>query len=257
MRRPLDIGSVLTRVFQTYANEIALILPLAIIVALIAAVLDALANEGLSSLLYTAIRLIVDSAAAMIFAGLVIEIVRRNRTGEPRTTLGQMLASVTPVLLNLIVAAILYGLGVGIGLILIIVPGLILLTWWALVAPAIVVERAGIIASFGRSKQLVDGNGWAVFAVVLIIFLITAFVSLIFVVLFAIIGGFVGTLIGIFISGIIVKPLGALAAAIMYFDLREIETEDRAAQAAAAGQQAPQQAPRQPPPQDPPPAPAG
>ena len=69
---------------------------------------------------------------------------------------------------------------------------------------------------------------------VLIIFLISAFASLILVVLFDIIGGFVGSLVGIFLAGVLVKPLGALAAPIMYFDLREIEAEDRAAQAAAA-----------------------
>ena len=39
--------------------------------------------------------------------------------------------------------------------------------------------------------------------------------------------------------GVILKPLGALAAPIMYYDLREIEAEDRAAQAAAAEHQAP------------------
>ena len=243
MRRQLDVGSVLTRVFQTYGNEAALILPLAVIVALIAAVLDALANEGLSSLLSTVIRLLVDSAAAMVFAGLVIEIVRRRRDGDPRTTLGEMLESVWPVLLNLILASLLYGIGVAIGLVLLIVPGLILLTWWALIAPVIVVERRGIIESFGRSKQLVDGNGWMVFAVVVVIFLISALVSLLLVVLFAIFGGFVGSLIGIFIAGVILKPLGALAAPIMYYDLREIEAEDRAAQAAAAEHQAPPPAP--------------
>ena len=69
MRRQLDVGSVLARVFQTYGSEIAVILPLAVIVSLIAAVLDALANEGLGSLPYSLIRLLVDSAAAMIFAG--------------------------------------------------------------------------------------------------------------------------------------------------------------------------------------------
>ena len=204
MRRQLDVGSVLARVFQTYGSEIAVILPLAVIVSLIAAVLDALANEGLGSLPYSLIRLLVDSAAAMIFAGPVIEIVRPNREGEPRTSLGQMLESVWPVLLGLIVASFLYGIGVAIGLILLIVPGLIVLTWWAVVAPVIVIERAGIIEAFGRSRRLVDGNGWMV-----------------------------------------------LAAPIMYFDLREIEADDRAARAAAAEHRVPPA-----PAQEPPPAPS-
>ena len=134
----------------------------------------------------------------------MIEIVRRNREGEPRTSLGQMLESVWPVLLGLIVASFLYGIGVAIGLILLIVPGLIVLTWWAVVAPVIVIERAGIIEAFGRSRRLVDGNGWMV-----------------------------------------------LAAPIMYFDLREIEADDRAARAAAAEHRVPPA-----PAQEPPPAPS-
>jgi hypothetical protein len=250
MRRQLDLGSVLTRVFQTYGEELVLILPLALIVSLIAAVLDALANEGLGWALYTLIRLIVDTGAAMIFAGLVIEIVRRRAAGQERTTLGEMLESVWPVLLTLIGASILYGIGVAIGLFLLIVPGLILLTWWALVAPVIVVERTGVIDAFRRSRELVDGNGWSVFGVVVIIFVLSAFISLILVVIFAIFGGFVGSLIGIFIAGVIVKPLGALAAPIMYFDLKQIEGEDRAAQAAAA--QRPTPPPGPPPPGTPP-----
>jgi hypothetical protein len=115
-----------------------------------------------------------------------------------------MLESVWPVLLGLIVASFLYGIGVAIGLILLIVPGLIVLTWWAVVAPVIVIERAGIIEAFGRSRRLVDGNGWIV-----------------------------------------------LAAPIMYFDLREIEADDRAAQAAAAEHRVPPA-----PAQEPPPAPS-
>jgi hypothetical protein len=234
MRRQIDIGSVLTRVFQTYGNRAGLILPLAAIVALIAAVLDALANEGFNSILSALVRLLVDSAAAMIFAGLVVEIVRRDRAGEEHRTFGEMLESVSPVLLTLIGASILYGFGVAIGLVFLIVPGLILLTWWSVIAPVIVVERTGVIDAFRRSRSLVDGNGWLVFAVILVIFVITALVSLLLVVLFAIFGGFVGSLIGIFIAGVILKPIAALASPILYFDLREIEAEDRAAQGAPA-----------------------
>jgi uncharacterized membrane protein YfcA len=64
--------------------------------------------------------------------------------------------------------------------------------------------------------------------------LLTAVISLVLVVLFAIIGGFVGSLIGIFIAGVLLKPLFALVAPIMYFALREIEADARVAQARAA-----------------------
>ena len=62
-----------------------------------------------------------------------------------------------------IVFGILFEIGVGIGLVLLIIPGLILLTMWSVGAPAIVVERAGAFQAFGRSWHLVRGEAWSVF----------------------------------------------------------------------------------------------
>jgi hypothetical protein len=67
---------------------------------------------------------------------------------------------------------------VGIGFILLIVPGLILLVRWAVVAPVTVLERPGIFAAFGRSRELVRGNGWAVFGVIMLVYLAALVVSL-------------------------------------------------------------------------------
>ena len=58
-----------------------------------------------------------------------------------------------------------------IGLVLLVVPGLFLITIWAVIAPVIVLERAGVFESFGRSRHLVKGNGWQVFGVLVILFL--------------------------------------------------------------------------------------
>ena len=82
-----------------------------------------------------------------------------------------------PVVLPLIGAGILAGIGIVIGLLLLLVPGLILLTIWSVIAPVIVVEHSGVIDAFGRSRALVKGNGWQVFGVILVVFLITAIVS--------------------------------------------------------------------------------
>ena len=48
-----------------------------------------------------------------------------------------------------------------------IVPGLILITIWAVVAPSIVVEDKGVFEAFGRSRELVRGNGWKVFVAII------------------------------------------------------------------------------------------
>ena len=63
------------------------------------------------------------------------------------------------------------GLGILVGFILLIVPGLFLLTIWAVVAPVTVLERPGIFAAFGRSRELVRGHGWTVFGALVLVFL--------------------------------------------------------------------------------------
>lgn len=78
----------------------------------------------------------------------------------------------------LVAVSILFGIGVGIGFVLLIVPGLILLVIWSVVAPVTVLERPGVFAAFGRSRELVRGNGWNVFGVIVLVFLAVAVLSI-------------------------------------------------------------------------------
>jgi hypothetical protein len=65
--------------------------------------------------------------------------------------------------LPLFIVAILVTLGVWIGLILLIVPGIILALRWAITAPVVVVERDGPTRSMGRSAELTEGYRWPIF----------------------------------------------------------------------------------------------
>jgi len=59
------------------------------------------------------------------------------------------------------------------------VPGLWLITIWAVIVPVIVLENAGVFASFGRSQQLARGNGWHVFGTLVLVFIIMLVVDII------------------------------------------------------------------------------
>jgi hypothetical protein len=59
--------------------------------------------------------------------------------------------------------AILYYFGFLAGLLLLIVPGFMLMTAWAVVFPAAVVERAGVFGAFSRSRRLTKGHRWSIF----------------------------------------------------------------------------------------------
>ncbi|MFM5886512.1 MAG: hypothetical protein ACKOQ3_14490 [Novosphingobium sp.] len=67
---------------------------------------------------------------------------------------------------------ILWILGVGLGWILLIVPGLILITMWSASLPALVAEGQGVIASFGRSRALTKGYRWTIFGTLIVALII-------------------------------------------------------------------------------------
>jgi glycerophosphoryl diester phosphodiesterase family protein len=61
--------------------------------------------------------------------------------------------------------SLLTGIGVGVGLFLLVVPGLILFTRWSLAVPAVMLEGRSPREAMRRSAELVNGHGWQVFAI--------------------------------------------------------------------------------------------
>jgi hypothetical protein len=59
---------------------------------------------------------------------------------------------------RLIAVDILLALGIAIGLVLFIVPGVVLFGWFALAGPIVEIEERGVRAAFARSRELVRGS---------------------------------------------------------------------------------------------------
>jgi hypothetical protein len=98
-----------------------------------------------------------------MYVGYAELIVALDRGHAPRAGLGALLRRAVPVTLPLVVASL---VAVTLPLAatgLLVIPGLWLLTRWALFAPAIVHERLGPRDSLSRSSELVRGAFWAVF----------------------------------------------------------------------------------------------
>ncbi|MBI1210360.1 MAG: hypothetical protein GC190_02770 [Alphaproteobacteria bacterium] len=75
--------------------------------------------------------------------------------------------------------AIVVGLGVGIGFMLLIIPGLILVTCWLVASPALVVEHLGIFAAMQRSLHLSRGHRWALFGIIVVFYIAIMIVAMI------------------------------------------------------------------------------
>ncbi len=67
-------------------------------------------------------------------------------------------------LLPLLGMGVLAGIGLMVGFLLLLIPGIILGIMWSVAVPAMVAENLGIMASLSRSRDLTRGSRWRLFA---------------------------------------------------------------------------------------------
>jgi hypothetical protein len=163
---------------------------------------------------------IISLIAVFWVQGALVRAVDDVRDGRADLSLGDTFERVRPQLASIIVAGILAVLGVLLGLVLLIVPGLVLLTWWVLIVPVIVLEGRSAGEAFSRSRELVRGYGWSVFGViVLTILLIIAFNIVLSIVLIPF-ADWLQSFLSNIISGTLTTPFIAVAWTLLYYRLR-------------------------------------
>ncbi len=221
MNQKLDVARVFERIFQIYRDQFTLLIPAALVVFVPVAILSGLIYSGDVGILGAVLVAALATIATYWFQGMVVEAAEDILDGRRDHTVGSLIRSVTPVIGPLIVAGLLAGHAIGIGLLLLIVPGLFLLTIWAVLAPVVVLEKKSAFEAFGRSRELVRGHGWQVFGVIVVLFLLQFIVAA---VIQAIANGVSDSFAAYAVSDLIVRllvaPLSALAAAVLYFELR-------------------------------------
>jgi hypothetical protein len=213
----IEPGRVIGEAFETYRSHAGALLGGAVIVIGIAGIIEGLLSVS-GSIILGILGALIGLAAGFLYIGYVVKLVQDVRDGRRDFSVGELFSSATPYLGTLILAGILAGIGVTIGFILVIIPGLILLTIWSVISPAIVVEDRGVFEAFGRSRELVRGHGWPVFGAIVLTFLIIVVVGIIASLIGAAIGD-VGLVILRAVGNVITAPVWALVASILFFDL--------------------------------------
>lgn len=216
MQRQLDPGAVIRRVFDIYVDQASVLMPAAAVVFVFTGIVSALLIVVSPAL--ALVSLIISLVATTLFTGMVVELVADIQDGRRDSSPGQLLRAATPVLGQLILVGIVAGIGIVIGFVLIIVPGLILITIWSVAAPVVVLENPGVFAALRRSRELVRGNGWQVFGVIVVVYILVAVVSLIIEGIADSAGSGVGIVVRV-IVGVLTAPLAALASSVLYFEL--------------------------------------
>jgi glycerophosphoryl diester phosphodiesterase family protein len=209
---------VVREAWELYKAHWRTFVPLALVVYVVLGLISAVLGAVLGWL-GVAIAVLASVVGTFWLQGALVEAVKDVRDGRQDLSLTETFARVRPHLPRIIVAGILAGLGIVIGLILLIVPGLFLMTIWSLIIPVIVLEGRSAGEAFGRSRELVRGNGWNVFGVIVITFLALIVASIIVGIATFWLPDGVDRFVSDVISNTIVVPFVAVAWTMMYFTL--------------------------------------
>ena len=212
----VSIGDVLTRTIQLYGKHLGLLIGMGAVLFVPSGLLQALGNQA--GIFGSLLGSVVAAVATAVFTGAVVRVVQAEDAGHDPGSIGEIFSSVGDRIWPLIWVGIIAGLATALGLVLLVVPGLILMTIWAVYQPVIVVEGVSI-DSLSRSRELVKGNGWNVFGLIVVVFLLSLAISIVAGALGAGLGGLVGIVIISIILSILLLPIAGLIHAVLYFTL--------------------------------------
>jgi hypothetical protein len=234
----VEIGGVLGEAWGLYKRFLGRFFLTALLVYaaldLLTALVDRAAGDGWVSALFWGLLAALFGVVGYFWVqAALVETVNDVRDGRADRSIGETYKAVQARLPSAIGAGVLAAIGIGIGLVLLIVPGLYLLTIWSMLIPVIVIERRSAGEAFTRSREVVRGNGWSVFGLIIITFLLVAIASGIIRALFTPLPNFLDVWLGSLVAHSLTVPFAAAALTTAYFRLVAQEPTEPAASAAA------------------------
>ncbi len=219
----VDSIAIIGGAFELYKRHFAHLFGIALAVFVpVALIVLVLAFAGVAGIV---IGQIVIFVGVLLLQAGVVRAVEDLRDGRVDLSIGETLSSVGARLLPLLVAAILVGITVAIGLILFIIPGLILITFLMAVVPSIVLEDEGPLSAWSRSWSLVKGYAWPVFFVIVLTFLLLFVAGFIVGLILSPISEPIARFISTLVTNTLLAPFAVVAWTMAYFRLRELKGE--------------------------------
>ncbi|HMH90693.1 MAG TPA: hypothetical protein VK586_06360, partial [Streptosporangiaceae bacterium] len=212
------LSGVFGEAWRMYRAHAGHLIGIAFVIYVVAAVVDGLISLA-GGFVVALVGLIITVLAGYLVQAALVKSVQDIRDGRADLSIGETVSAGTAVLLPVTGAAILAGIAIAIGLILIIVPGLFLITIWAVIIPVIVIERTGALNSFSRSRQLVRGHGWHVFGTLVLAWIIQLAVSIVLGALLSALPLSLRNAVSTVVTGALVAPFVALIVTLVYYRL--------------------------------------
>lgn len=202
-----EIGRVISRTFEVIGRNFGAFALLALLLGGLPSLLMTLSQlslAGAETALFNPataglfiLGVLVMLACAFTLQAAIVHATVADLNGR-RVVVGESLMVGLRNVLPLIGLAILTGLGVGLGFLLLIVPGIILAVMWSVAVPAKIVERIGVMQAFSRSNDLTRGRRWAIFGLFVVYVILSWIVQA---AITAVCAGFAGSLGFIPIAG--------------------------------------------------------
>ena len=233
----LDIGKVVTDTFGVLGRNLPTFLGLSALLAGLPAAIQALGSRqimigaaavartpavgNLGLQLVGALLLVV--GYYLLLAALVNATVA-DLNGR-KASINELIQTAAGRFWPLLGVMILMSLGVFIAAVALLIPGLMLMTAWAVVVPVKVVENPRDNQAFSRSLFLTRGNRWRIFGLLVLyvigVWIVEVVLGVIGLGLRAIMP-VVGTVATSALIAILINPVGATGTAVLYFELRRI-----------------------------------
>jgi hypothetical protein len=172
------------------------------------------------------VAFVVTLLGYFLVQGALVKAVADIRDGRVELSIGDTLRAAWERIGPLATASSLAVVAIFFGLIFFIVPGLVLMTWWVVIVPAVVLENAGARQALGRSRELVRGWGWNVFGVIVVTVLVLIGASIGLDVLLFPLADWLQGLVSQILVGTLTAPFAALAWTLLYYRLRDARSTE-------------------------------
>ncbi len=168
-----DLGRVIQRTFGAIKQNAAVFFGAAALLVGAPSILSAFGQSAMLNedfgpgVLMMMVGVVLNFVGLYLLQGMVVKAAVNGFNGKT-TAFGDAFNVGVQNFLPLLGLAIVASIGMMLGFLLLIVPGIILSVMWSVGAPSVVVEKRGVFASLQRSRELTKGYRWQVFGLLVI-----------------------------------------------------------------------------------------
>jgi hypothetical protein len=219
----VSVGGVLREAWRLYRlffwRGLLIATPLFVVFSIPGAAVDTLHDTTWTVAAASTLVGLFTTYGDFLVEGVLAADVRDHEAGLEPPGAADLIRHVRPRLLTLLLAVLVYSVCITAGVVLLVVPGLIVLVYWSVVVPVIVLEGHGMRAAFRRSYRLVRGHFWPVLGILGILLVGSALLETGFDNLLFFLPEFFASWIGHLVVSALTAPYAAHALAVIYYRL--------------------------------------